>query len=150
MAELGAELLGRFLADRDAACPQCSYNLRGLLGEKCPECGQTLQLQVGLTQPKLGALISGLIGLSAGAGLNGLMLVYVALEVWRRAMPTGFQNFVIYHSVGLMIEGGALAAWLVNWPKIARLPEKTRWLLASGCWFLALANAVAFWITMQA
>jgi hypothetical protein len=150
MAELEAELLRRFLADRDAACPQCRYNLRGLLAENCPECGQAVLLRVGPAQPKLGALLTGLIGLSAGAGLNGLLLVYFGLQVWRRWPPPGFQQFGFYHGVGLMIEGAALAVWLVKWPKIARLPDKTQWLLACGCWLLALANAVAFWITMSA
>lgn len=34
-----------FLADRDAPCPSCTYNLRGLSGPACPECGRALVLE---------------------------------------------------------------------------------------------------------
>lgn len=35
-----------FLANRDAACPACGYNLRGLTAEACPECRHELELQI--------------------------------------------------------------------------------------------------------
>lgn len=31
--------LREWLKDRDAACPECRYNLRGLTHPRCPECG---------------------------------------------------------------------------------------------------------------
>ncbi|GAB5497618.1 MAG: hypothetical protein Phyf2KO_26980 [Phycisphaerales bacterium] len=31
--------LAAYLADRDACCPGCGYNLRGLASSQCPECG---------------------------------------------------------------------------------------------------------------
>jgi hypothetical protein len=39
-----AQRLERYLADRDLACPKCTYNLRGLRSESCPECGHDIQL----------------------------------------------------------------------------------------------------------
>lgn len=39
------EGLCEFLADRDAPCPRCGYNLRGLTGEACPECGMVLSVE---------------------------------------------------------------------------------------------------------
>jgi hypothetical protein len=39
------ERLTRYLADRDQPCPRCSYNLRGINGERCPECGEALELK---------------------------------------------------------------------------------------------------------
>ncbi len=41
------ELLLRFVAHRDHACPQCDYNLRDLTRPICPECGEELKLTVG-------------------------------------------------------------------------------------------------------
>ncbi len=41
------ELLLRFVAHRDHACPKCGYNLRNLTQPVCPECGEELKLTVG-------------------------------------------------------------------------------------------------------
>ena len=75
-----AEFLTTFLAGRNAACPGCGYNLRDLQGTRRPECGDILVLRVGLVEPKQAAPIAGLIGLAAGAGLNGLLLLYIAIQ----------------------------------------------------------------------
>src|SRR5258708_6757298 len=83
LAPSPTELLQLFLTDRDTPCPQCGYNLRSLRDERCPECGETLVLRVNVAEPRQGALITGLIGLSAGAGLSGLLLIYIAIQVLR-------------------------------------------------------------------
>jgi len=44
-----------WLKDRDAACPLCAYNIRGLTTPRCPECGQVLRLSVTLAEPYLKA-----------------------------------------------------------------------------------------------
>src|SRR5690242_19299363 len=75
-ADGDADLLIRFLAERDAPCPTCGYNLRNLQGTRCPECGDDLVLKVNVADARLAPLISGLVGLSAGAGLNGLLVLY--------------------------------------------------------------------------
>ena len=33
-----------YLAGRDAPCPRCGYNLRGVESSRCPECGGALEL----------------------------------------------------------------------------------------------------------
>jgi hypothetical protein len=38
------QVLGTFLAERDAPCPRCGYNLRGVESAQCPECGEPLKL----------------------------------------------------------------------------------------------------------
>lgn len=40
------ELARAWLADRDAPCPACRYNLRGSPGAVCPECGVELALRL--------------------------------------------------------------------------------------------------------
>src|SRR5882724_749530 len=80
MAESTKELLRAFLVGRDVLCPACGYNLRDLLGERCPECGEEVVLQVGLVEPRHAAAIAGVIGLAAGAGMSGLLLVYLFVQ----------------------------------------------------------------------
>src|SRR5262245_32084681 len=70
------ELLNRYLADRDVLCPGCGYNLRDLTRDHCPECDQGLALRVGLVESGLAGFIAGLIGLAAGAGFSGLLLLF--------------------------------------------------------------------------
>lgn len=49
----GPALVAAYLASRDAPCPGCGYNLRGLTGSACPECGKPLELRlVGATEPE--------------------------------------------------------------------------------------------------
>jgi hypothetical protein len=36
--------LASFLAEHDAPCPLCGYNLRGVESDRCPECGERLEL----------------------------------------------------------------------------------------------------------
>ena len=73
-AEDESRLLAQFLSTRDVPCPGCGYNLRHLASARCPECAEEIRLGVHLAEPRQGLLIAGLIGLSAGAGLPGLLL----------------------------------------------------------------------------
>ncbi len=34
-----ADKLRHVMYDRAAGCPNCNYNLSGIVGERCPECG---------------------------------------------------------------------------------------------------------------
>lgn len=75
-----SEILQSFLAERDAPCPNCGYNLRSLTSDRCPECAEGLRLQVGLQEPRLAAYLAGLIGLASGAGFGGMLLIYAIYE----------------------------------------------------------------------
>src|SRR4051794_28546487 len=98
------DMLREFLAGRDAPCPGCGYNLRDLTGDRCPECGQELVLGVRLAEPKLAALLTGLIGLSAGAGLNGLLVVYFfVVTMVRTTGYGGYGRFLWVNTTGLLV-----------------------------------------------
>ncbi len=45
--------LRRVLAERDAYCPRCKYDLSGLNGPRCPECGKNIReiLRIADTTP---------------------------------------------------------------------------------------------------
>jgi hypothetical protein len=44
--EAAEPALVSFLAARDAACPSCGYNLKGVESARCPECGTRLELSL--------------------------------------------------------------------------------------------------------
>lgn len=136
--------LREFLTGRDVPCPGCSYNLRDLPGDRCPECGQELALGVRLAEPRLAALLTGLIGLSAGAGLNGLLVIYFFVVLLFRRQYGGYGTFLWVNSTGLVVMAAALVAWLRYWRRIRPAPPYRRWLLAAGCWALALADILVF------
>jgi hypothetical protein len=132
------------LAGREEPCPKCGYNLRDLTGDRCPECGDALVLRVQLVEPKLAAMLTGLVGLSAGFGLNALLLIYFVIVSFLRGPSGGMGTFLVVNSVGLVAQGAALAWWLRAWSRIRKLPGRTRWWLAAGCCALSMANIVFF------
>lgn len=56
MGESPSELQ-KYLADRDALCPGCGYNLRGLAGDRCPECARRISIST-LVDARLAAGIT--------------------------------------------------------------------------------------------
>lgn len=47
----GNPLLNQYLTGRDAACPNCRYNLRDLANGHCPECGEAITLHLQTSGP---------------------------------------------------------------------------------------------------
>ncbi len=142
---LATDLLRRFLTDRDAPCPACGYNLRNLQGNRCPECGDELVLKVNVAEPRLAALIAGLVGLSAGAGLNGLLILYGLIRILIEQRYSSFMTeFFVTTGAGLAVLGLALRLWLKHWPKIRRARKSTQWRLVVGAWLLTLVDLVIF------
>ena len=119
-------------------------------GTRCPECGDRLALRLGLAEPRIGTLVAGLIGLSAGAGLNGLLLVYLAVMVStrNRGGPDVWQ-FGTVNGCGFLVEGLAVAAWLTRWPWVRRTGPGVRAALVAACWMLTLANITVFSFTIR-
>jgi DNA-directed RNA polymerase subunit RPC12/RpoP len=135
-----------FLAGRDVACPVCGYNLRDLPGSRCPECGDEIVLTVKMAEPMQKLLIAGLVGLSAGAGFNVGILVYLGIQIILRGGPMGTEDQqVLEFSIGgVIVMGAALTLWFRFWRRIRRMPDSGRAWLALGCWVLALVDIVLF------
>ena len=144
-----AAMLRAYLAARDVACPQCGYNLRALTGDVCPECGEKLTLGVRMVEPKQAAPIAGLIGLSAGAGLNGLLLLYAFIQIAVRPRGNWMVKFVVVNALGFVLLGTCVVAWLRAWRWIRGRDTRTRWILAGACWGLALLDVIVFSILIN-
>jgi len=141
--------LRTFLAGRDVACPACGYNLRDLGAARCPECGEELVLQVGLAEPRQAALIAGLIGLAAGAGLNGLLLGYFVI---RQALMGDIYIGAPFFAVnvwGLLVEATALILWLRFWRVVRRRSRAAKVVFVAGCWMLTLVNLLIFSVLIR-
>jgi len=141
------ELLIRYLADRDVSCPACGYNLRDLTRARCPECDQELALRVGLVESGLAGFIAGLIGLAAGAGFSGLLLLFFTIHIFLGHFTPGW--FLWFTGAGVLLEGGLLALWVACGRRIRRLGRGSRLLLVLGCWVLTLVNLIVFTATIR-
>ncbi|MCK4871262.1 MAG: hypothetical protein KAS72_00910 [Phycisphaerales bacterium] len=62
------DLLRAYLANADASCPKCSYNLRGVESAACPECGRALSLSVRVAGLKLRWWLVAVIALAMSLG----------------------------------------------------------------------------------
>ena len=148
--ENDAELLRRFLTARDVPCPRCQYNLRDLTGDRCPECGDMLVLRINIAEPRLAAAITGLMGLSAGAGLNLLLLLYwLFLKLLRDTGGNPPDPFLTCMFGGLLVEGTALALWIGNWKSIQKLTSPAQWGWAFAAWALTLVDLVIFTLCVR-
>ncbi len=90
-----AELIRAYLAEHDAECPKCRYNLRGLGGGACPECAEQITLAIARAEPLRRWLTLVIVAL-VGIALNGVVSVIVsilgvgnAIAATRRAMALG-------------------------------------------------------------
>jgi hypothetical protein len=143
MEEERAELLRRYLAERDCECPGCRYNLRMLQSGRCPECNMELQLEVRLKEPRLGTLIAGVVAMASGLGFGGLMCVFGLIMTIARGKGTlrdwepfvYFGSIAVVHAVGLWI-------WARSWKKVRTMSRQTRILLAAACWVLPVASVI--------
>src|SRR5436309_13433704 len=76
-------ILVGWLRERDAPCPLCQYNLRGLTVPRCPECGHGLQLSVSIVDPDVKPWVTLAVAVCGSAGLG----VTVGCIVLREGMP---------------------------------------------------------------
>jgi len=136
--------LAGFLAERDAPCPNCHYNLRGLTTPTCPECGLGLALRVNLVEPRLAAWLCGLVGLNMSLGWSGLFLLF-GLGIWVSEGWTHNMGPVMsYFTVGTLVSAGLVWLWLDKRPVFRQQSATTRRGLAAACWLVPTINLCVF------
>ncbi len=84
------EVLRRYLANRDASCPTCGYNLRDLGQCTCPECGDTLSLALTNHPTRLAGYTVGLVGLTLSLLLAALFAIVAFGEHPLISIVSGF------------------------------------------------------------
>ncbi|MFG0305163.1 MAG: hypothetical protein ACF8Q5_02975 [Phycisphaerales bacterium JB040] len=137
------EILARYLATRDVACPACGYDLRELVSPRCPECGAELELRLTLARPRQGVYINGIVALGAGVGFHALILAYIG---WYYLTDGYFGPGLLQCVpllVGLAVEGPALVVWTRSWMALQRRAGAPGWTLVGVCWIVTVASA--FW-----
>jgi hypothetical protein len=120
-----------YLADHDARCPACGYQLRRLRSDRCPECGQRLELGVvghplADTRPLLLLVVP-----AAAAFVSG---VYWAIFIGQELLidPTGLTyspiDFLI--AFALLLCAIPLTLGVAFRATLLALPPDRQWVLA--------------------
>ncbi|MFM9997152.1 MAG: hypothetical protein ACKVU4_15290 [Phycisphaerales bacterium] len=124
-------------ATRDASCPVCGYNLRGVPRAVCPECAARLHLQVGSENLAIGPWALAVIALSLAIGFDGVVALLMCVMTAFNPPRTGGAMLSILEILGSFLAlaavcGGGLT-WLVRrrrstWNRIARARQwKIAW-----------------------
>lgn len=104
-----------YLADRDAPCPVCGYNMRGLATSTCPECGRRIELRLRRRRPSLAKRFVWLNSIVLG----GITLVLAPLSA--KSLWSGWRTGFYLRGIGkvtnspillaLVEHVGAIALW---------------------------------------
>ena len=127
------EMLRDYLAEHDAPCPVCAYNLRGVTLAVCPECECPIELGVSSSSSFLGAwllaLLSFAMPLSFDLIVGTMMLVGVIMSAGEN--PEGVFLLVSLSTLTMVSVGmlWVLVARKRDWLRMAR---RRQWKLAWG------------------
>ena len=105
-----AELLTSYLAQCDAPCPGCGYDLRGVEGGVCPECGAALRLALAGEARSRGGYVAGIVVSAMALGLYTTML---GMLLWH-GVHWSFSKFW-YDAPQVLLFEGVFGAILVGW-----------------------------------
>jgi DNA-directed RNA polymerase subunit RPC12/RpoP len=136
--EDSVDLLLRFVRDRDAHCPACGHNVRGLVKPVCPECGERLRLRVGRERLEIAWLLVALAPSMFSVVPTALLLlaglVFGLTDQWRPYVLVGCGLFSSLVGALLLLR----RRWFVNLDR----PAQTG--IAVGTWFMHIAMFVVF------
>jgi hypothetical protein len=144
-----AAALIAFVASRDAACPVCSYNLRGLIRPRCPECSAALHLQVGSDNLRLGPWFLGVLSFALALGFDGVATIVMTIGLVLFPPPSKGTLWPWAAALACFIVLAAAcgaAVWFLFRRRRAfsRLNPRTQWLIAGGIFGVVFAVHAVF------
>lgn len=119
-------MLRTYLADRDAPCPRCGYNLRASTGGRCNECGTAVRLGVHAAEPFLRAWIVATVASSVGAGIG---LLFVAIALGESGLPPREYWHIVFGSWAFLPITACVIALRRRFVRLAAVP--TQWTIAA-------------------
>lgn len=137
-----------WLASRDAACPVCGYNLRGVPVPTCPECAAPIRLQVASPNVAVGPMLLAALSLGLAIGFDGITgLIFIGGFIFDPP-PAGISIVmlpIIATLVALALACGTGLALLARRRRqVWRLPLARQWRLAWGLFVMVGAVHAAF------
>jgi len=72
------ELLLAYLAEHEASCPVCGYNVHRITVPRCPECGRGLRLRLRTSDGFSRTWLITLMCAGVSAGIGGVMVCMIA------------------------------------------------------------------------
>lgn len=130
MAEPDPRLVD-YLADRNAECSRCGYNLRGCRAARCPECGRVIRIEDFLSRPVWRWLLLPFAWVP-------LAVYVIALGAWQISGDLGWDSLgLVLLFVLPALVGGSLATYLC-----VRLVSVRAFYALFACMFVSLCIAV--------
>lgn len=155
-----SQRLAGALSRRDAHCPECGYNLRGLRSGRCPECGRDVEWSdmPGDERPMGWRVhLVDLTGVGTVVGINALLLALTAWAVIGQNRASWFTSprFQVGRrpetiaTLTLYLLAVSLIAWGLAWEYGSW--ESWRWQVAAAAWCAVLtvfhaAGVASLWV----
>ena len=113
-----------WLCARDAGCPICDYNLRGVGSARCPECASPLELAVASPRAVHAPWVFAVVSFSMALGFNAVMATMIAVVTVISATYNQIGPFVVF---GVFF----FAALLCGIGALRTIRARRRWLRRS-------------------
>jgi hypothetical protein len=140
------DLLHRFLADRDAPCPVCGYNLRASMSCRCPECGSRVDLCLGSFDLGLGPWVATIAAATTLIGFVAFFFAVMLIDLaiagyWWPENP----SLITFLVIGLC-SVCFLGCVIVKRRRFFAMRQTRQWLWAFCSWLGALLAGIVLMV----
>ena len=129
-----AAALLSWVAARDAPCPVCGYNVRGVPEPRCPECAAPLRLHVWSENAGIGPWLLAIVSFSLAAGFDGVVtMMLVSLCVIDPPPPQAWAwaaTLLISFTTLTALCLGGVTLLAARRRRFWRLPRRRQWTAA--------------------
>lgn len=152
MEQDAAALIG-LVSDRDAPCPVCDYNLRGIVEPRCPECGSALRLEIGSENLRLGPWLAAMLGPALAIGFDGVVATLMSVALVLEPPTSPGERTVVACMLGTFVVlaaacGLAILSLVRRRKAWHRRPLRTQWRSAAIIFGAVFAVHALFGVTL--